>query len=157
MSMGLHDGLRQARVELLASIKRLPSTALFQVIAYNTIAEPLCLRNYGGMLGVDADTVAEVARALAALRPVGLTRHAQALQRGLDFRPDVLFFATDSDAKDPDGLTMEQVAAVSRDNGGRCSIHVIDFSNKSDDLDSPLRQLALQNRGTYRRVAVKEL
>ena len=53
--------------------------------------------------------------------------------------------------------SMEQVAAVSQYNGGRCSIHVIDFSNKADDANSPLRQLAVQNRGTYRRVAVKEL
>jgi hypothetical protein len=157
MSMGLHDGLRRARVELLASIRRLPSTALFQVIAYNTVAEPLCVRNCGGLLRADTETLAEVARALAALRPVGLTRHAQALQRGLEFRPDVLFFATDSDEADPDRLTFEQVAAVSRYNGGRCAIHVIGFSNRPDGGDSPLRRLADQNRGTYRRVAVKEL
>jgi hypothetical protein len=152
MSMGLHDGLRQARAELLASLGRLPPTAQFQVIAYNQVAEPLCVRNYGGLLSPDADTLAEVARAVAALRPTGLSGHLQALRRGLDLLPDVLYFATDAD-----DLTDADVAVVSRWNAGRCSIHVIDFSNRPEAPDCPLRQLAAQNRGTYRRVAVREL
>jgi hypothetical protein len=152
MSMGLHDGLRQARAELLASLGRLPPTVQFQIVPYNQMAEPLPVRNHAGWLVPDADTLTEVARAVAELRATGLTDHVKALKRALEFRPDVLFLATDADDLNP-----SQVAAVSAYNRGRCSIHVIDFSNRPDDPASPLRQLAEQNRGTYRRVPVKEL
>ena len=152
MSMGVHDGLRQARAELLASLSRLTPPTQFQIIAYNMIAEPLAVHNYGGMLSPDGDTLAEVTRLLAALRPIGRTNHLQALLRGLELRPDVLFLATDGDE-----LTPDEVAAVLRYNGGRCSIHVIDFSDRPADVGGPLRLLAEQNRGTYRRVAVKAL
>ena len=151
MSMGVHDGLRQARAELLTSLSRLPPTTLFQVIPYNQIAEPLSVHNYGGMLTADAETLAEVAKALAALRATGRTNHIQALLCGLKFRPDVIFFVTDADE-----LTAKEVDALSLYNGGRCSIHVIDLSPRPDDPANALRRLALQNRGTYRRVGVKE-
>ncbi len=152
MSMGEFDALRQARTELFASLNRLPPTALFQVIPYNQVAEPLSVHNYGGMLATDFDTLAEVTQAITALRATGHSDHKQALLNGLRLRPDVLFFASDADE-----LTAEQVREVSLNNGGRCAIHVIDFSNRPVDPDSPIRKLALQNRGTYRRVPVKEL
>lgn len=152
MSMGLHDGLRQARAELLASLGRLPATARFQIIAYNQVAEPISVHDYGGMLSADAGTVAEVGRLLAALRPTGLTDHVKALCRGIQLEPDTLFLATDADE-----LTAGEVAAVTRFNGGRCSIHVIEFNSHSDSAANLLRQLAEQNRGSYRRVAVNAL
>ena len=130
----------------------MPATTRFQIIAYNQVAEPLSVHNYGGLLHADAGTLAEIARLLASLRPTGLTDHVKALCRGIQLEPDALFFATDADE-----LTPEEVAAVTRYNGGRCSIHVIEFNNRSDSAASPLRQLAQQNRGSYRRVAVNAL
>ncbi len=151
MSMGVHDGLKQARAELLASLSRLPPTAQFQVIPYNQFAEPLSVHNYGGMLPADADTLTEVERLIAALRATGRTNHVQALLCGLKLRPDVVFFVTDADE-----LTAREVDDVSLYNSGRCSIHVIDLNPRTDDTVNALRRLALQNRGTYRHVGVKE-
>jgi len=150
MSMGLHDGLRQARAELAASLNRLPPSTPFQVIAYNHLAEPFNVRNYAGLLTADRETIDEVTRQVTALVPTGRTYYVPALRRGLEFQTDVLFFITDADE-----LTVNDVAVITAFNGGRCAIHVIDLSNRSEEGDSALRQLAARNRGTYRRVAVK--
>jgi hypothetical protein len=74
------------------------------------------------------------------------------LQHGLDLQPDVLFFATDAD-----DLTVEQIDKMTRYNVRHCAIHVIEFSEGPEGAASPLRLLAAQNGGTYRRVVVKEL
>jgi hypothetical protein len=152
MSMGIHDGFRRARAELLARLAQLPPNTRFQVIAYNRIAEPLAVHASAGLLLADRDTIAEVTRIISALRAEGKTDHVNALRHGLDLRPDVLYFVTDADE-----LSIEQVAAVTRLNGGRTLIHVVELSAHVDEgSDTVLHQLAMQNRGTYRRVAVTQ-
>jgi hypothetical protein len=150
MSMGLHDGFRRARAELLASLRNLPSTASFQVIAYNDIAEPLVVHGSAGLLFADRETLDEVAQLVGRLQARGKTNHVNALRHGLMLLPDVLYFVTDADE-----LSTAEVTAVTRFNGGRTSIHVVEMSARADDgSDSVLHQLATQNRGTYRRVTV---
>jgi hypothetical protein len=152
MSMGMHDGFRRARAELLASLARLPSSARFQVIAYKDIAEPLMVSGSAGLLPADRDTIAEVTRLVAGMRAEGRTNHVNALKHGLMLLPDVLYFVTDADE-----LSVADVTGVTRFNGGRTSIHVVEMSARADDgSDTVLHQLAIQNRGTYRRVSVRQ-
>ncbi len=68
MSMGFHGALARARREVLASLRRLPPTARFQLIAYNREAEPLSIDGQSGLLSADEETLRRVADAVSALR-----------------------------------------------------------------------------------------
>ena len=152
MSMGLHDGFRRARAELVASLRRLPSSARFQVIAYNDIAEPLVVRGSAALLSADRENLDEAAQLVYRLQARGRTNHLNALRHGLMLLPDVLYLVTDADE-----LSVAEVTAVTRFNSGRTSIHVVEMSARADDgSDTVLHQLAMQNRGTYRRVSVRQ-
>ena len=154
MSMGWHDGLQQARTELAASLACLPADTPFQVIAYNDVAEPLSVGRYAGLLTADAETIAAVNQAVAGLRAVGGTKQLQALEHGLQLGTEIIFLITDGE--DPN-FNAEAVNKLTLSNRGRCAIHVIVLSNRLDEGNDALRRLAAENRGTYRRVAVREL
>jgi hypothetical protein len=149
VSMGVHNKLDLACHELLASLRRLPASARFQVIAYNTSAEPLAIGGRIDLLPVEPAVLAEVASTLHNLVAAGGTDHVQALRRGLALHPDVLFFVTDAD-----DLPLGQIDFVSRCNRGT-AIHAIELSRRRTlRPDGPLAQLAHGNGGTYRRVSV---
>ena len=63
MSMGFH-ALARARREVLASLRRLPPTARFQVIAYNREAEPLTIDGRSDLLSADENTLRRVVDAV---------------------------------------------------------------------------------------------
>jgi hypothetical protein len=156
MSMGLHDTLAVAQAELLTSLRHLPATTLFQVIAYNGEARPLSLDGRSELLTADSTTVERVARMIEALDARGNTNHADALLRGLQFGPDVLYFVTDAD-----DLSLDDVRKVTRLNEGRNQghtvIHAIELTRRGvPAAGGALARLATWNGGTYRRVAVSD-
>ena len=144
-SMGVSGALVAACRELLASLRRLPAGARFQVIPYNTSVEPLCINGSRDLLVADAPTLAAVAAALERLEATGVTEHRLALRRGLDFQPDVLYLVTDADDVPMDVLN------ETRFNQGRATIHTIELRRRlHPPADSPLRRLAESSGGTYR-------
>jgi hypothetical protein len=148
VSMGVNNKLDLACRELLTSLRRLPPSARFQVIAYNTSAEPLVIDGRIDLLPVEPAILDEVASTLRKLVAVGGTDHIKALRRGLALHPDVLFFVTDAD-----DLPAAQIDFVSRCNHGT-AIHAIELSRRRNARpDGPLAQLARGNGGTYRRIA----
>lgn len=122
MSMGFHGALARARREVLASLRRLPPTARFQLIAYNREAEPLSIDGQSGLLSADEETLRRVADAVSALRGGG-TDHGAALRRALAFHPDILYFLTDADDVSPD-----DVRTATRLNGRHTVIHAVEVS-----------------------------
>jgi von Willebrand factor type A domain len=148
VSMGVNNKLDLACRELLACLRRLPASARFQVIAYNTSAEPLLIGGRIDLLPAEPAVLDEVARTLNNLVASGGTDHVRALRRGLALHPDVLFFVTDAD-----DLPLAQVELIGRCNRGT-AIHAIELSRRrSPRPDGPLAQLARGNGGTYRRVS----
>src|SRR5206468_2797235 len=115
------DGrLARARREVVASLRRLPPSARFQVVAYNRAAEPL---PPGSLLPATPDAIADAERALDALEAEGGDEHGRALCRALALAPDVIYFLTDADDLKP-----EEVAEVTRLNRQRVAIHAVCLS-----------------------------
>jgi hypothetical protein len=144
-SMGLQGAWQAARRELLASLQRLPPTAWFQVILYNSSPSVLLGQN-GEMLPATPDNLRRAAAALEAQEPAGGTKHLPALQAGLALQPDEVFFLTDAD-----DLTDTDATTVSRINSGRSIINTIELTiaNRGHP-DLPMQRLARDNHGSYR-------
>jgi hypothetical protein len=149
VSMGLDRKLDFARRELIASLRRLPPSAHFQVIDYNDYAEPLVIDGQRGLLPAEPTIISKVISLLLALDAAGKTNHLAALCCGLDLHPDVLYFLTDAD-----DLRPEEVAAVTQRNRGSV-IHTIELTHRhTSQPDGPLARLAHDNHGSYRCVSL---
>jgi hypothetical protein len=148
--MGEGGKLDLACCEVLASLRRLPPAASFQVILYNNSAAPLLIDGRIDLLPAKPAILDRVADRLKDLPASGGTNHVQALHLGLALRPDVLFFVTDADE-----LPYEQIEAITRGNSSRAAIHIVELTRRrGGPSDSPLAHLARDNGGTYRRVSV---
>jgi len=138
--MGLGGRLDRARREVAASLRRLPPTARFQVIAYHRSAELLVGR---GLVPAAADSVTAALASLDRLVPEGGTDHPKALRAALALQPDVICFLTDDDE-----LTPDQVHEITRLNRSKSSIHALCFIEPFGDSSMPI--LAKQKRGVFR-------
>lgn len=136
----LGGALGTARAALLASLEVLPPNASFQVVFYNTAAEPLRLGRSEGLLPADPNMLSRAAAVIRAVRPAGNTDHARALRCGLALHPDVLFLVTDAD-----DLSPSQVRATTRINRGRSVIHAVCVGRRH--TAAALEQLAQANGG----------
>jgi hypothetical protein len=146
-SMGPSGALDAACRQLRESIRRLPATARFQVITYNSSARPLLSDRW---LDPTQD-LNRVEQAVAALQAVGGTNH-NSLFWALSFQPDALYFLTDDD-----DLPGNLVHEVTRRNHGRSVIHVIELNTHNRGRpDMPLQVLARDNGGAYRAVNLEE-
>jgi hypothetical protein len=141
-SMGLAGRLDRARSELAASLRRLPASARFQVIAYNRSVEPVRIPGMTGLLGATPVTVEAVLAAVERMPAEGSTDHAAALTAALSLGPDVIYFLTDED-----DLKLRDVQAVTRRNLGRACIHAICLT--ASPGETPMRVLARENRGVF--------
>jgi hypothetical protein len=142
-SMGLDGRLDRARRELAASLRRLPPTARFQVIAYNKAADPVRLLGCAGLLPATPNAVEAVIAAVERLPAEGGSEHAKALIAAIDLGPDVIYFLTDED-----DLESRDVLAVTRHNRGRVSIHALCLVPPGGG-ESPMQRLARDNRGLF--------
>src|SRR6185437_11251575 len=124
VSMGVNNTLGMACQELLASLRQLPPTTRFQVVTYNTSAECLVINRRIDLLPAEPAIIAQVASFLDALTATGKTDHANALRRGLQLHPDVLYFVTDAD-----DLTLAEVASITSCNRGT-AIHAIELTRR---------------------------
>lgn len=149
VSMGMDRKLDFARRELIASLRRLPPSARFQVIDYNDYAEVLVLDGRTDLLPAEPAIVDKAVTFLRTLEAGGNTNHVAALRRALNLHADVIYFLTDADELKP-----EQVALLTQQNRGS-AIHTIELTRRrAAPPEGPLARLACDNRGTYRRVAL---
>jgi hypothetical protein len=142
-SMGIDGRFDRAREQVIASLRQLPADARFQVIAYDRTALALDIGGRGLAVATPAN-VETAAAALAAMFPEGATDHVRALRQALLLRPEVIYFLTDED-----DLTAVDVANVTRFNHARVSIHALCLVAPSS-IETPMRNLARQNRGEFR-------
>lgn len=151
VSMGLDRKLDFARRELIDSLRRLPRSVRFQVIAYNNSAETMLVDGRGDLLPADPAIVNKAVAQLQTLGAVGNSNHLAALRCGLDLHPDVLYFLTDAD-----NLKPEVIAAITQRNQ-RSVIHTIELTHRrTSQPDGPLARLARDNHGTYRPVVIRD-
>jgi hypothetical protein len=143
-SMGLGGRLGRAAREVTASLRRLPSSARFQVIAYGRAAEPLRLGGPPGLVAAEAASVEAAAAALGRLTAEGGTDHRRALRAGLALDPDVIYFLTDED-----DFTPADVNDITAYNRGRTVIHAICLVGPASP-NSPLAELTRRNGGAFR-------
>jgi hypothetical protein len=125
-SMGKQGALGKACRELLASLQQLPPTALFQIIVYNSTAQPL-LPQHRDWLAATAENRQRVAQALAQLTAEGSTRHNLALPLALSLNPEVIFFLTDAD-----DLSREYLQRMQQHNRHRTVIHGIEVNEVTE-------------------------
>ncbi len=148
-SMGKRGALDIARRELLASLQALPADASFQVIVYNSTAQPL-MAGLPGWLRATPENRQLAAQALARLDATGGTVHHLALPMALALRPNMIFFLTDADDLSPWYLD-----EITRQNQSHCraAIHVIELNiGNRGRPDMPLQAFARQNQGRYQAV-----
>jgi hypothetical protein len=151
VSMGLDRKLDFARRELIASLRRLPRSVRFQVIAYNNSAETLFLDGRGDLLPSEPSIIEKAVAHVRALEAAGPSNHFAALRCGLDLRPDVLYFLTDAD-----NLKPEVITAITQRNKATV-IHTIELTrHRAPQPDGPLARLARDNRGIYRRATIDD-
>jgi hypothetical protein len=141
-SMGLDGRLDRARRELADSLRRLPPSARFQVIAYNKAAEPIRIHGMDGLLPATPDAIESVIAAMNRLPAEGGSEHVDALTKALTLAPDVIYFLTDED-----DLELRDVQAVTRRNHGRVCIHALCLVPPTEQ--SPMQSLARGNRGLF--------
>ena len=136
--------MKEAKKELLRSIRSLPDYAKFYIVFYSgTIEEPQMQESW---LLARSPTINGVSEWVRRLDAGGGTIPLPAFRRvfGLDERPDVIFFLTDGAIT---SMSSEQVSALN-DRGLRTVINTIAFGDDtSQDL---LMQIAQDSGGVYR-------
>jgi hypothetical protein len=146
-SMGPGGLLATAVRELSASLVRLPTTTMFQVILYHDQPE-LLLPARPPLLPATTENVLRASRLLAEVRAEGGTDHLRALHLALSLGAEVLYLLTDAD-----DLNDADRREVTRLNRGRAVIHTIELNTANRGrADMPLQVLARENRGSYRAV-----
>jgi hypothetical protein len=148
MGGGGDSPLAAAKAQLLASLEDLGQTHRFQIIFYNQDPTILKIPPAGGSLVFATEQNKRLARRfVASITATGGTEHESALTMALKLRPDVIFFLTDADEP---VMTPVQLARIARLNGGRTSIHTIEFGvGPPARRHNFLRQLAQDNAGQY--------
>jgi hypothetical protein len=148
MGSGAGSALASAKRELLASLADLSDTNQFQIIFYNDKPVAMDLgRQYGGLLFADRQSQELAQKYVRGIMADGSTRHGDALEAALRLTPDVIFFLTDADEPE---LPPAALAKIKRRNGGRTSIHTIEFGlGPQNSRDNFLAKIARQNGGKY--------
>jgi hypothetical protein len=151
-SMGQQSRYCIACAEVIADLSRRPPGTRFQVVPYNSSAEPLCIDNSLGLSQVNVFTIEKAKSLLTALPPTGWTDHLCGLRRGLLLAPDVLYLVTDADDLKP-----EDVRTITGLNRGRTVIHTIEMHSRYVAKPTgALAELAACNHGTHRRVLLDD-
>lgn len=148
MGGGGDSPLAAAKAQLLASLENLGQTHRFQIIFYNQDPTIMNIPPAGGSLVFATDQNKLLARRFVeSIDATGGTEHESALSLALKLRPDVIFFLTDADEP---VMTPVQLARIAQRNGGRTSIHTIEFGvGPPARRDNFLRRLAQENAGQY--------
>ena len=148
-SMIHNDALLVAKQQLIASLNRLSSKHLFQIIFYDESAYVLSVdsKRSKDLAYATSRNIEKVKLQVAAIRAKGGTRHMTALRPALRRRPDVIFFLTDADS----GIDAREMNELRMMNKSKTRIHCIEFG-KGPDLsggDNFLKRLSAMTGGRY--------
>lgn len=156
-SMGRHSAIRVARAELLASLQKLDSKQMFQVIFYNESTysmdeRPSIERRLRGDRSDGLYPATSINRSMArqfirSVQPDRGTRHLPALKAALRMKPEVIYFLTDANEPRMNAADLNEITTL---NNGRARIHCIEFGKGESLSETFLKQLARMNDGTYR-------
>lgn len=140
--------LNAAKAELLRSLESLEDTHQFQIIFYNEEPTIMPIAGLTGRLVfANAENKRTAEQFVRSITPDGGTQHASALMLGLRLQPDVLFFLTDADQPE---LSAAEQDRIRRLNGGRTTIHTIEFGlGPRVGGENFLARLARENGGSY--------
>lgn len=146
--------LRYAKSELAKSLESLESTHQFEIVFFN---ERPSVLNTGGLPGrlpfATEKNKRRTLRSLGGIIADGGTDHEEALLRGIQQGPDVIFFLTD--AGEPE-MSAAQLYRIRRKAAG-IQINVIEFGTGSEPSENFLKKLARQNGGQYSYVNIGSL
>ncbi len=158
-SMNGFDGkpLRAAKAELKRSLQTLSERQQFQLIFYNDEPRAFVPAGSGLRLLVGEEPVIQRAiRYIDSIKAYGATKHYDALRMALRMGPDVIFFLTDARVPQLSRAQLSEVKRLAERAG--TTIHTIEFGEESfAPAESFLRQLAADNVGQYRYIAVGQL
>lgn len=150
-SMG--DTFELLQRELLKAIGPLQDDQLFNVIWFNEgPAELLAVR----MLSATLENKRKAFAAIKRIVPSGLTEPIDAIKKGLDFKPDVLFLLSDGDFGEDNDRIMQMIRQKNK--GLRTTINTILFVyDTMGNGERVLRTIAETNQGTFKHVTEKDL
>jgi hypothetical protein len=142
--------LRAAKGELLASLQRLDKEQTFQVVFFNNVPHELSTR-FGTFNGVDSHRE-EARLQIEEVTSDGGTNRLAALEKAFEFRPDVIYFLTDSDGP----MSAADLEDVRRHNRSGAQIHCIEFGEGPEPrapgggpVPNFLHQIAKMTGGQY--------
>lgn len=149
-SASMDVALRAAKGELLASTRMLDQEQQFQVVFFNNLSQTLSTR-HGVFHGTDADRL-QMEEQISRIAAEGGTERRVALEKALEFTPDVIYFLTDSSAP----MSAFDLDEVRKRNRGGAQIHCIEFGEGPEPRDARgraatnfLHKLAAQTGGRY--------
>ena len=149
-SSSMTDVLVSAKNELMASLRRLDETQEFQVIFFNN--EPRELYHRAGAFHGSEPDRRVVESQLTGVSASGGTNRLLALQKALDYQPDVVYFLTDAE----DEMTAAQRAEIRKRLRG-AQINCIQFGmgppitgSDGKQVRNFLHKLAEESGGGYR-------
>ena len=149
-SMSSLDALEIARREAMKAISQLNEQSRFQVIVYNTDAREMPTPNRA-MVFANKKNIMMAEDFLRNTEPNGGTTHKTALEKAFSMRPEVIYFLTDAD--DLSNAEVQLLTAENRKSSSPATIYTVEFAGGPEVIkDHPLRRLALENMGTYKRV-----
>ena len=143
--------IHAARNELSAAINQLEPHHTFQIVGYHHRTVTISKRNL--LPATDANKLL-VPNFISNLAAFGATDHDNGLNSAITFSPDVIVLMTDGGYPE---LNSNQLKLIQQMAPRGCQIHCIQFGLGS--LQQPvnfMRQLAQQNRGTYRYIDVNK-
>jgi hypothetical protein len=146
--------LRQAKRELIRSLKTLTERQQFQIVFYNDKPTPFKL---GGlplqMVRAEDGYLNQAESYVRSIAAFGGTSHEDALKMAIRMGPDVIFFLTD--ARIPRLSSTQLREIMTRAESAGATIHAIEFGGvAAAPVNSFLRELAEMNGGQYRYIDV---
>ena len=150
-SMG--DTFELLQRELLKAIGPLQDDQLFTVIWFNEGPAELLS---GRMLAATYENKREAFAAIKRIVPSGLTEPIDAIKKGLDFKPDVLFLLSDGDFGEDNDRIMQMIRQKNKEL--HTTINTILFVyDTMGNGEHVLRAIAEANQGTFKHVTEKDL
>ncbi len=141
--------LAAAKAELLRSLDDLDERHRFQILFYNHevwMFDPGRSSHDRRLVRASDAMKLKASTFVSTVYGYGRTRHLPPLEAALKMQPDVIFLLTDGEEKDDPSPA--QIARLTRLNGGRTKINVIQFCYTLR-TDGALVELANQNGGRH--------
>ena len=148
--------LRAAKQQLIASFESLDSIHQFQIVFFNHEVQSWDLTGGQQRIAFATDSNKHSAeKFVRGITASGGTYRLEALRRALGYRPDVIFFLTDTDDPMPPQDTSR---LIRRANHGGVAVNTIEFGvGRSTSRDNFLIQLAQGSGGQYVYVDTQKL